>query len=397
MVLAVEATRLAREVRGIGRYVRALLPRLLAQRPELRIVLFVRRRDIGSVVHAAGLEAMADRVDVRPIGEMRKTRADAYWYPWNVVSRPPKEGAVVATVHDVAPLALPDPRITRWRKNWRWRRLYRATAKRATLLIVDSSFTAAEVHRVLQVPRDRMHVVLLAADEAPPLPAPLDSDALARLGIRRPFVLTVGANDQRKNLALVERAMPRVLASRPDVNLVLAGPRSRTSESDREKKPWRHAVGFVSDDVLTELYRSADCLVMPSKYEGFGLPVLEAMQLGTPVVCARSSSLPEVGGDAVMWVDPDDDQALAASITRLMDDDTHRARLRSLGLARAAQFTWDETARRTLAAFDEAIAIDARERRLTPEVSSPRTREVIGQRVRAVAHRCLRAMTQRPA
>jgi glycosyltransferase involved in cell wall biosynthesis len=96
---------------------------------------------------------------------------------------------------------------------------------------------------------------------------------------------------------------------------------------------------------------------MPSTYEGFGLPVLEAMRLGTPVICARGSSLPEVAGDAAAWVDPTDDVRLASLVGRILSDEQLGAKMRADSLAQAARFTWDETARRTLAAFDEAMEI----------------------------------------
>ena len=357
LVVAIEATRLAREVRGIGRYVRALVPRFVAQRPNLTIDLFVKRRDVAAMVLYAAQTNMLKRVNVRPISEMRGAAADVRWYPWNTISDVPATGAVVVTVHDLAPLVFPDLRLTRWLRNRRWRRRYAAVAARATLLVVDSRFTGDEVQRVLRVPSERMRVVLLAADDAITERPSNDAHVLTTLGVSRPFVLTVGAADHRKNLALVERAMARVRETKRDVSLVLAGPRNDQSDA-RHERPWERTLGFVSDEALMALYRSAECVVMPSKYEGFGLPVLEAMQVGTPVICARTSSLPEVGGDAVIWVDPDDDQALAGALVELLADRDARARLGMAGRARASQFSWDETARRTLLAMDEAIAMD---------------------------------------
>jgi glycosyltransferase involved in cell wall biosynthesis len=362
LLIAVEATRLAREVRGIGRYVRALLPRFLEQRPGTRIILYVKPRHVAQLAaEYAARPEMNGLIDVRPVGEMRRSRADVFWYPWNVASPTPRRGAVVVTIHDVAPLVLPDPRFWKFRKNWRWRRRYRVTAERATLLVVDSRFTASEVTRELGVAHSRMRVVHLAADDATMPDESGDDALLAELGVRRPFVLTVGAGDRRKNIALVERAMPRVLPVVPELSLVLAGPRTDPKGTSATQAPWVRTLGFVSDDALVALYRTASCLVMPSRYEGFGLPVIEAMQLGTPVICARTSSLPEVGGGAVLWVDPDDDAQLAAAIASVLCNARVSADLRAAGLQRAAHFTWNETASRTLAAFDEAIqALSAR-------------------------------------
>ena len=148
--------------------------------------------------------------------------------------------------------------------------------------------------------------------------------------------------------------MPRVLETHPEVTLVLAGPR-RDPQAPLADVPWRMTLGFVSDEELAALYRAAEMLIMPSTYEGFGLPVLEAMQFGTPVICARASSLPEVAGEAAMQIDPDDDVALAERIVRVMSDDRLRTSLRQASLEQAARFSWDETARQTIAAFEEAI------------------------------------------
>jgi glycosyltransferase involved in cell wall biosynthesis len=353
-VVAVEATRLLREVRGIGRYVRAMLPRLIAQRPALRLALFARNRgDVAALAEAVARDpSLSGRTDVRHVREMARSGADVFWYPWNIARPAPSRGAVVVTVHDVAPLALADPRWTAWYKNFRWRRRYAATARHATVIVSDSSFTSDEVHRVLGFPRDRIHLALLAADDVAVPPPEADDGTLARLGVRAPFVLTVGAADRRKNHALLARAMRHVVESHPQATLVMAGPRRRASRSP--DAPWVRMLGFVSDGDLTALYRAAAALVMPSTYEGFGLPVLEAMRLGTPVICARASSLPEVAGDAAAWVEPNDETALATTISRVLADERLRSRMSAAGISQAARFTWDETARQTLRAFDEA-------------------------------------------
>ena len=358
MFVAVEATRLLREVRGIGRYVRALLPRLLALRPGLRLTLFVKNaRDVESLAPVfEGMPSLRHRLDIRPVREMVRCGADVFWYPWNTASPTPSRGAVVATMHDIVPIAHPDPRLRGWQKNLRWRRRYGATARRATLIIADSRFTADEIHRMLGVPHDRMRVALLAADDVAAPPPDGDAEALARLGVRTPFVLAVGAADRRKNLALLERAMPRVVAEHPGTTLVLAGPR-RDAQSPLADAAWRQTLGFVTDAELAALYRAAGVLVMPSTYEGFGLPVLEAMRLGTPVICARGSSLPEVAGDAALWVDGDDDADLATKIGRVLSDERVRASMRAASLDQASLFSWDETARLTMATFDEALAM----------------------------------------
>jgi alpha-1,3-rhamnosyl/mannosyltransferase len=281
-------------------------------------------------------------------------------------------------MHDVAPAALPDPRVSALWQKLLWRRRYAVTARRATVIIANSSFTADEVQRVLGFPRDRIRVTPLAADDLPVPPAGGDRAALARLGVRTPFVLAVGAADRRKNHAVLYRAMERVVAANPRASLVLAGPRDAAA-ARLPDAPWIRTPGFLSDTDLAVLYRAAAALVQPSTYEGFGLPVLEGMRLGAPVICARASSLPEVAGDAAAWFDPADDVALAAAITRVTSDDGLRARMSTAGVRHAARFSWDETARGTLHAFDEALRLcraaggarPEREGALTPSPSRP--------------------------
>jgi alpha-1,3-rhamnosyl/mannosyltransferase len=223
----------------------------------------------------------------------------------------------------------------------------------ATLIVADSAFTAAEIQRVLGVQSERIRVAPLAADDFVVPSAAGDTEALARLGVQARFLLTVGAADKRKNHGVLVHAMHEVVARHPTATLVLAGPR-RDGNGPSNDAPWMRTVGFVSDAELAVFYRNAAALVMPSTYEGFGLPVLEAMGLGTPVICARASSLPEVGGDAGLWVDPDSDAQLAAAISRVLNDEQLRGTLRAASLRQAAKFSWDETTRLTLQAFDEA-------------------------------------------
>lgn len=355
--VAVEASRLRAERRGIGRYVRALLPRLLAERAELRLTLYVKARDVRRVAAALRGQAWArGRVAVRPRFALRWARADVLWFPWNVVAPRPWRGTVVPTIHDVTPIVMPDPRPEARKRNARWLERYHGTAAQATLVIVDSAFVAEEVHRLLGVPTERIRVVPLAADDVPLGDGTADGEALDRLGVRAPYLLAVGASEPRKNLALLDRAMPAVAAAHPEVTLVMAGPRSPASAVG-DAEGWRRTLGFVSEEELQALYRGATCLVLPSTYEGFGLPVLEAMRLGTPVVCARSSALPELAGEAAQWFDPTDATALSDALATVLADASLRARLRDAGRERAARFTWDETARRTLAAFDDAVRL----------------------------------------
>lgn len=355
MRVAVECSRLGRDVRGIGRYVRALLPRLLASRAGLQLLPFARHRgELDEMRRALGnLDLPHDRVRARLFAELRGSDADLWWYPWNVARPAPATGRVIVTMHDVAPLAYPDPRRSKWLQNRRWRRLYSRTIERATLILTPSRFTASELHRVLGVPADVTRVTPLAADDLQIPPAHRDAGALERLGIRAPYVLAVSAVDRRKNLQLLDAAMTHVVDLLPSATLVMVGPRPAPKAA--VEPAWLRSPGFVDEKVLASLYRSARAVVIPSLYEGFGLPVLEAMRLGAPVICARTSSLPEVAGSAALYVSPTDERQLALAILQLLSNDDLHDSLRRAGLEQAARFSWDETARLTLAAFDDAL------------------------------------------
>lgn len=349
--IAVDAMRLRRDHRGIGRYVRALLPRFVQLRPGAFLTLFVRSADdlTATTEWIAGHPVLRGRAEARHVRDLPGSRADVYWYPWNVAPVLPRHGAVVPTVHDIAPIVRARFALARWKWMWRFGRTVRA----AQLLLADSEFTASEVQRVLGVPAGRIRVVPLAADAFPDGGHADDIARLDRLGVRPPFVLSVGAGDRRKNIGVLTEAMARVNRQRPDLVCIQVGLRRRS-------RPGQHAnagmriVGRIDEADLAAAYRCADALVLTSTYEGFGLPVVEAMQLGTPVICARTSSLPEVAGDAALWIDPQDPASVQRAIETATSDPTTRARLRTAGFAQASHFSWDKTAALTLAAFDEA-------------------------------------------
>ena len=361
MHIAVEATRLLREQRGIGRYVRALLPRMAAERATLRYTLFVKnQRDVRTMQDMIAADpALAARCDVQPVRRLHNATADVFWFPWNVVRPIPRRGPIVVTVHDAVPIALTPPGWRTWRKRRRWWGLYRDTAKHAAIILADSTFTADELVRLLDAPRDRIRVVLLGADDRTiDEKSEFETDAaVARLGVKTPYLLAVGADEPRKNFGVLYRAMQRITAIHPGLRLVRVGPIAHRVTDFTTLAPWLHRFGFIGDDDLDALYRRAAVFVCPSTYEGFGLTVLEAMQRGAPVICARASSLPEVAGTGAVFFSPDDDTALTAELQRLLDDHTHRDAMIAAGRAHAANFRWRDTALATLAAFDDASAV----------------------------------------
>ncbi|MEJ7787791.1 MAG: glycosyltransferase family 1 protein, partial [Solirubrobacteraceae bacterium] len=207
----------------------------------------------------------------------------------------------------------------------------------------------------------RIHVVPHGVDERfSPGDAP--EAVLAKLGVRDPFLLTVGTLQPRKNLGTVIDAFERLVAAGEELTLVVAGgagwgERETAERIGRSPAADRIVLtGHVSDEELLALYRGTRCFVFPSRYEGFGLPVLEAMAAGAPVVCSDRTSLPEVAGDAAMLVSPDGIDQLAGAIHRVVSHEALRRDLIDRGLARAAGFTWETCADRTVAVYRAAIA-----------------------------------------
>lgn len=223
----------------------------------------------------------------------------------------------------------------------------------ASHFLTISEYVRQEILDEFKLPPEMVTTVPLAPDpHFSPRPVEQVTDTLARLGIRKPYLLFVGTLEPRKNLQLLIKALPLL---RREISLVLAG------WSGWGDKAWLRNLqalglagrvilpGHIGDEDLARLYSGASALVYPSLYEGFGLPILEAMACGCPVVCANSSCLPETAGGAAILVSPHDPEELAAALESLLEDEAIRAALIARGLARAARFSWAETARQTRA------------------------------------------------
>jgi glycosyltransferase involved in cell wall biosynthesis len=277
--------------------------------------------------------------------------ADVYHFPGFV--RPPMGPGrrSVVTIHDVSFLRMPE---TTEEKNLRYLMAnIRQTAAAADAVITDSRFSADEIRELLGVPEDRIFPIWLGLDHA----ARQGDAAAARraFGLDRPYLLTVGTLEPRKNLPFLIEVFDGLEDF--DGDLVLVGGAGWKCDGifaamrSARRAARIHWLKFVPDDALEGLYAGAEAFVFPSRYEGFGFPPLEAAARGTPVVCARNSSLPEVMGDAAEWVDGFSPDAWRDAISGLLADGGKRAALSAAGCARAARFSWDETARRTWAVY----------------------------------------------
>ena len=271
---------------------------------------------------------------------------------------------IVTTIHDLAFEHLPETFTRRGKAQLRL--TVRRTARHAAHILTVSEFSRQDIINTYRLPLDRITVTHNGCEaQFTPHPA-LEREAeiiKQKFGIARDYLLALGSVQPRKNLVRLLRAYARLREQQPEfrLQLVVVGRQLWLyKEVLREIKKQNFAAdvivtGYASDEDLPALYRSAVALVYPSLFEGFGLPPLEAMACGTPVITSNSSSLPEVVGNAALLVNPYEETDLAQAIWKLTNDATLRARLRQAGIQQAGQFTWHAAAAKTLAIY-RAIA-----------------------------------------
>ena len=268
---------------------------------------------------------------------------------FNYIVPPRVEGQVMTAVHDMAYLRCPETMAAQNLR--RIRRGIRYSVERSSRVLTISEFSRGEIAELLGVPWEKIEVVY----PAPSLgPGPADFEGCVRKwGLRRPYLLFVGTVEPRKNIARLLRAFALLKEEdRVPHQLVLAGGRGwRDEEILETAREIRHAgdvifTGYVSGEEKSALYRNADAFVFPSLYEGFGMPPLEAMAHGCPVVCANAASLPEVVGDAAELVDPLDVESMAAGLRRVISDRGYARQLIANGYIQAKKYTWESSAER---------------------------------------------------
>jgi len=360
---------------GTTTYVRGVL-RGLADDPSVRITAIANTEMAAACEDLTGprfvvrdsrrftrLERRMGRVAALSIASSSSIAANVWGEEIDVVHYPQSVRAprlrrpTVVTLHDVLHRDHPELFSAPVRA---WRRLmYDESARRADVVITDSEHAASRIEHHLGIDRSRIVVSHLGVDHQlfTPATAASDQQTLRALGIAAPFLYYPASLAPHKNHATLLRAL-QMLDGR---HLVLTGPHSgRLAELEAEAQARGvrdrvHHLGMVDTAVLPVLYRNAECLVFPSLYEGFGVPIVEAMACGCAIACSNRGAPAEIAGGAAYPFDPESPEAIAHAV-RSLDDPELRSRLATLGVTRAEHFTWQEAARHHLLAYRSALA-----------------------------------------
>jgi glycosyltransferase involved in cell wall biosynthesis len=353
MRVVFDATPLLSPRTGVGAFVEAVLARL--PRRDVEVVAFAYgrlNRDLIVDLVPAGVDVAPRKVPARTTGMLWKYGA---WPPIeyftgtidvvhgpNFVVPPSRSGVELVTIHDLTPVHYPQYCD---RNTVRYPGHIRRALDRGAHVHAVSSFVADEVAEVFDLDAARIHVVYNG------VPAITGGDAARGKHLARAdrYILAVGTIEPRKNLAALVRAFDEIAVSDSEVCLVLAGDRGwNVLEFDEAMQAARHAervrvTGRVTDEQRADLLAGAAVLAYPSRYEGFGLPPLEAMSVGVPVLATAVGALPEILGDGALLVGPTDDE-IGAGLRRVLTDDELRARLVARGAERVARYSWDRCA-----------------------------------------------------
>lgn len=365
MRIGIDYTSAVHQRAGVGRYTRSLARHLVPiLGPDDELILWYASRSDARISLPDGLDSSRThfkRVPISPrlaaIGWQRLHvpfpidrvvgEVDLHHEPDFVA--PPTKAPMITTIHDLSYLVVPEyahPKLRRYLE-----RSVPRTLDRARHIVAVSETTRRDIIDRYRLDPDRITTIHNGVEEwfSPPDDAAVDR-ALEQFGVRRPYFIMVGTIEPRKNHLTALRAFSRLYSERRDVSLVIAGSPGWLAEpilAEIEKSSKSTAVRylrFVDDTWIPSLYAGSTALLAPSWYEGFGLPVLEAMACGAAVITSDRGALPEVAGEAAVVVPPGDAEQLAKEMERLLEDGSTRTDLSRLGRERAATFTWNRAA-----------------------------------------------------
>lgn len=374
MRIGISTSVIQRGKSGVGQYVFALLRGLLAAHHQHKFVLFVLEEDIPLFAFAkekAEIVAVPERFrpPVRNIlwhqttlpKLARRLRLDVLHIPSYRRMLWRKPCPLVATIHDLAPFRLAGK--YDWKRMFYGRIVARRLARRQDRIIAVSEYTAADIMKFFGLPRERISVIHNGLDHERFQPGSREqakSGVAERFGLKRPFFLYVSRLEHpgKNHLRLIAAFEDFKSSTQSDWQLAFAGGDWHGAERIHEaigKSKFAseiRSLGFVPDEQLPELYRAADVFVYPSLYEGFGLPPIEAMACGCPVICSTRGALGEVIGDAAAIVEPEDVHSIAEQLRLLAGVERVRERMRSVGIEHARKFDWNRAAEETLKVYE---------------------------------------------
>lgn len=334
------------KIRGVGFYLQHLKDALVKYFPEHEYIFFTQQSELGGnidVVHYP------------------------YFDPFFITLPLLKKYPTVVTIHDLTPLVFPKHFPAGMKGKFRWQ-IQKLNARKADMIIADSNASKKDIMKLIDIKESKVAVTYLAAAEEFQKVHIGKSDLAGlrkKYNLPDKFILYVGDVTWNKNLPNLIRA-----SLQANVPLVMVG-KSLVQKDFDQNNPWNsdlvevqklcsqyqsvQRLGFVPTEDLVKLYNTAALFILPSHYEGFGLPVIEAMQSGCAVITTKGGSLPEVAGDAALYVDGDNVDAIANGITKVYTDKSLQDSLARKGLERAKHFSWKETAQETIKAYKQAI------------------------------------------
>ena len=307
--------------------------------------------------------SLLDSTVIQDIAE--EESADAIHFPYNWSFPSTKKAPSVLTIHDVIPFTFREAQ-SLYTNLLKYRPSLRRAGRLNDMVATVSEFSKKDIAAKVGIPLEKIRVIYNGLREPNPPNRDMEEQLRERWGLEEGFVLNVGGIHERKNIVRLAQAYAGLIEKQGyRGKLVITGKASGAPYQDRMRRLCDRGIRgagvedrvvfteFISEEELDCLFRMSDMLVYPSLYEGFGIPVLEAMKVGVPAVTSNTSALPEVAGGAALLVDPTDVQAMSAAMARILTDEGLRDELNAKGIKRVKEFTWDRNAESYLAIYKE--------------------------------------------